>query len=103
MSGFFCSIHFYYSVNTFSIAAMAFSIAEYVTVPFYTDGHPPQQLVKCTAALTILIVAITKIMIVLVAIRIQVVFLVAKVLALTLIIIGGLVGLIQCRHRKSDC
>uniref|UniRef100_A0A3Q3VTN8 Zmp:0000001267 n=1 Tax=Mola mola TaxID=94237 RepID=A0A3Q3VTN8_MOLML len=29
MSGFFRSIHFYYSVNTFSIAAMAFSIAEY--------------------------------------------------------------------------
>lgn len=92
---FFAAITFIVVVKPFGTAASAFSIAEYVMALFYTDCPPPQLLVKCTAALTILLVAIVNILNVRVAIRVQVVFLVAKVLALILIVIGSLVQLIQ--------
>lgn len=92
---FFTAFTFILVVKPLSIAAMAFSIAEYVMAPLYTDCHPPQLVVKCTAAATILLLAIVNILNVRIAIRIQVVFLVAKVLTLTLIVIEGIVELIQ--------
>lgn len=78
-----------------SAAAMAFSIAEYLTAPFYTECQPPQLLVKSIAASTILIVATINALNVRVAVRVQVVFLVAKVLALALIVIGSTVPIAQ--------
>lgn len=78
-----------------SAAAMAFSIAEYSTAPFYTECQPPQLLVKSVAAFTILVVAIINVLNVRVAVRVQVVFLVAKVLALALIVIGSTVAIVQ--------
>lgn len=78
-----------------SAAAMAFSIAEYSTAPFYTECPPPQLVVKCIAAVTLLIVAIINSLNVRVAVRVQVVFLVAKVLALAVIVIGSTVAIIQ--------
>ncbi|XP_045919323.1 b(0,+)-type amino acid transporter 1 [Micropterus dolomieu] len=90
---FFAAVTFILVVKPFGIAAMAISIAEYVIAPFYTDCHPPQLVVKCAAAVAILVVATVNILNVRIAIRIQVVFLVAKVLTLTLIIIGGIVEL----------
>ncbi|XP_040916239.1 b(0,+)-type amino acid transporter 1-like [Toxotes jaculatrix] len=92
---FFAAITFILVVKPFGIAAMALSVAEYATAPFYTDCHPPQLVVKCAAAVSILVVAIVNIMNVRIAVRIQVVFLVAKVLALAFIVIGGIVALIQ--------
>uniref|UniRef100_A0A8C4I976 b(0,+)-type amino acid transporter 1 n=1 Tax=Dicentrarchus labrax TaxID=13489 RepID=A0A8C4I976_DICLA len=92
---FFAAFTFILVVKPFSMAAMAISIAEYVIAPFYPDCHAPQLVVKCAAAVTILVVAIANILNVRAAIRIQVVFLVAKVLTLTLIVIGGIVELIQ--------
>lgn len=77
------------------MAASSFSIAEYVVAPFYTECDPPRLLVKCVAATTILIVAIINILNVRFAVRVQVVFLVAKVLALTLIVIGSVVAVVQ--------
>ncbi|XP_042245199.1 b(0,+)-type amino acid transporter 1 isoform X1 [Thunnus thynnus] len=92
---FFAAITFILAVKPFGIAAMSFSIAEYAIAPFYVGCHPPQLVVKCAAAVAILIVAIANILNVRIAVRIQVVFLVAKVLTLTFIVIGGIVELIQ--------
>ncbi|GLD47558.1 b(0,+)-type amino acid transporter 1-like protein [Lates japonicus] len=92
---FFAAITFIMVVKPFSIAAMAISIAEYAIAPFYPGCYPPQLLVKCAATVAILVVAIVNILNVRLAIRIQVVFLVAKVVTLTFIAIGGIVELIQ--------
>lgn len=92
---FFAAITFILIVKPFGIAAMAISIAEYAVALFYTGCHPPQLIVKCVAAVAILIAATVNVLNARLAIRIQVVFLVAKVLALTIIITGGIVELIQ--------
>ncbi|KAL6105147.1 uncharacterized protein ACO6RY_06744 [Pungitius sinensis] len=92
---FFAAVTFILVVKPFGIAAMAISIAEYVLALFYTGCPPPHFLVKCAAAVAILVVATVNILNVQIAVRIQVVFLVAKVLALALIAIGGIVELIQ--------
>ncbi|XP_031177277.1 b(0,+)-type amino acid transporter 1 isoform X2 [Sander lucioperca] len=92
---FFAAITFILVVKPFSIAAMAISIAEYSLAPFYTGCLPPQLAVKCAAAVAILVVAIVNILNVRIAVKVQVVFLVAKVLALAFIVIGGIVELIQ--------
>ncbi|XP_070698299.1 b(0,+)-type amino acid transporter 1-like [Pempheris klunzingeri] len=92
---FFAAVTFILVVQPLSIAAMAISIAEYLLAPFYTECHPPELAVKCAAAVMILVVAIVNALNVRIAIRIQVAFLVAKVLTLTLIVIGGAVEVIQ--------
>lgn len=92
---FFAAMTFIIVVKPFSVAGMALSIAEYITAPFYTDCPPPQLLLKCNAAVAILVVALVNILNVRIAIKIQIIFLVAKVLALILIVIGGLMELIQ--------
>ncbi|XP_062413228.1 b(0,+)-type amino acid transporter 1 isoform X1 [Pungitius pungitius] len=92
---FFAAVTFILVVRPFGIAAMAISIAEYALALFYTGCPPPQLLVKCAAAVAILVVATVNILNVQIAVRIQVVFLVAKVLALAFIAIGGIVELIQ--------
>lgn len=92
---FFAAFTFILVVKPFSITAMAISIAEYAVAPFYPGCPPPQLAVKCAAAGAILVVTTANILNVRLAVRIQVVFLVAKVLTLTLIVIGGIVELIQ--------
>lgn len=92
---FFAAVTFILVVKPFSITAMAISLAEYATAPFYSGCAPPQLVVKCVAAATILIVATVNVLNVRLAVRIQVVFLVAKVLTLTFIVIGGIVALTQ--------
>ncbi|AWP16824.1 putative b(0-+)-type amino acid transporter 1-like [Scophthalmus maximus] len=89
------AVTFILVVKPFSITAMAISLAEYATAPFYSGCAPPQLVVKCVAAATILIVATVNVLNVRLAVRIQVVFLVAKVLTLTFIVIGGIVALTQ--------
>lgn len=97
LPAFFAAFTFAIVVKPMGISAAAFSIAEYATAPFYPGCPPPQLLVKGIAAAAILMVATVNILNVRAAIRIQVVFLVAKVLALVLIIIGGVVTIFQGR------
>lgn len=92
---FFAAITFIIVVKPFGIAGLAFSVAEYILALFYVDCPPPQLLVKCTAASAILLVATINILNVRAAIRVQVVFLVAKLLGLAVIILGGLVKLTE--------
>ena len=92
---FFAAFTFLFVVKPFGMAAISISIGEYATAPFYVDCPPPQLVVKCIAAATILVVATVNILNVRIALRIQVVFLVAKVVALTCIVIGGIVALTQ--------
>lgn len=92
---FFASFTFILLVKPFSMAAMAISIAEYAVAPFYPGCSPPQVVLKCVAAVTILVVATVNVLNVRIAVRIQVVFLVAKVLTLTFIVVGGIVAVIQ--------
>ncbi|XP_015246401.1 PREDICTED: b(0,+)-type amino acid transporter 1-like isoform X1 [Cyprinodon variegatus] len=92
---FFAAVTFILLVKPFSIAAMAISIAEYSMAPFYPGCQPPPLALKCTAALAILVVSSLNILNSRIAVRVQVIFLVAKVLALTFIVIGGILKLIQ--------
>ncbi|XP_038128124.1 b(0,+)-type amino acid transporter 1 isoform X1 [Cyprinodon tularosa] len=92
---FFAAVTFILLVKPFSIAAMSISIAEYSMAPFYPGCQPPPLAVKCTAALAILVVSSLNILNSRIAVRVQVIFLVAKVLALTFIVIGGILKLIQ--------
>lgn len=92
---FFAAITFIIVVKPFGIAGLAFSVAEYFLAVFYVDCPPPQLLVKCTAASAILIIATINSLNVRAAIRVQLVFLVAKLLGLVVIILGGLVKLTE--------
>uniref|UniRef100_A0A3P9BNE7 Zmp:0000001267 n=1 Tax=Maylandia zebra TaxID=106582 RepID=A0A3P9BNE7_9CICH len=68
---FFAAITFILLVKPFGIAAMAMGIAQYVMAPFYPGCPPPQLAVKCFAAFSILVVAITNILNVRFALRIN--------------------------------
>ncbi|XP_071327134.1 b(0,+)-type amino acid transporter 1 isoform X1 [Trachinotus anak] len=92
---FFAAFTFVLVVRPLTISAMGISIAEYGVAPLYTGCPPPQLLVKCAAAAIILVAASINILNVRIALRIQVVFLVAKVGTLTLIVIGGIVEVTQ--------
>ncbi|XP_051941742.1 b(0,+)-type amino acid transporter 1-like [Hippocampus zosterae] len=95
---FFAGITFIVVVRPLGAAAVALALAKYATAPFYVGCDPPQLLVKCVAALAILTVAIINVMNVRIAVRIQVVFLVVKVLTLMIIVIGGIVALTQSQR-----
>lgn len=88
---FFAAVTFILVVKPFSIAAMSISVAEYAMAPFYSGCQPPQLAVKCTAAAAILVVSTLNILNARIAVRVQVIFLVAKVLTLAVIVVGGMV------------
>lgn len=92
---FFSALNLIVLGKTFSLAALSISFAEYTLAPFYSGCDPPQLAVKCAAAGIILLVALLNCINVRLAVRIQVVFLFAKVLALTVIVIGGIVAVAQ--------
>ncbi|XP_023149676.2 b(0,+)-type amino acid transporter 1 isoform X1 [Amphiprion ocellaris] len=92
---FFAAVTFVLVVKPCSVAAMSISISEYAMAPFYGGCEPPQLAVKCAAVVCILVVATINILNVRVAVRIQVVFLIAKVIGLTVIVVGGFVAMIQ--------
>lgn len=75
--------------------AIALSCAEYVVAPFYGGCTPPVLVVKCVAAVSILFVAIVNCLSVRSATAIQVVTTIVKVLALTVIVVGGVVMLFK--------
>uniref|UniRef100_A0A667Z763 b(0,+)-type amino acid transporter 1 n=1 Tax=Myripristis murdjan TaxID=586833 RepID=A0A667Z763_9TELE len=92
---FFAAYNYILLTRTTSNTAASISVAQYALAPFYGDCHPPQLMVKCAAAAALLVAGILNSLSVRLVIRIQVVFLVAKVVSLLVIVIGGLVAVIQ--------
>ncbi|XP_035024443.1 b(0,+)-type amino acid transporter 1 [Hippoglossus stenolepis] len=82
-------------VRPAGVAGIALSFAQYVVAPFYPDCPPPALLVKCMAAVAIVALATVNCLNVRFAMSLQVFFMVVKVLALAVIIIGGVVMLIR--------
>ncbi|XP_047183300.1 b(0,+)-type amino acid transporter 1 isoform X3 [Scophthalmus maximus] len=80
-------------VRPAGVAGISLSFAQYVVAPFYPDCAPPVALVKCVAAVAIVTLATVNCLNVRFAMSVQVFFMVAKVLALAVIIVGGLVML----------
>ncbi|GLD47560.1 b(0,+)-type amino acid transporter 1-like isoform X3 [Lates japonicus] len=76
-----------------SATGIALGFAEYVVAPFYDGCTPPQLVVKCVAAGGIMVLAIVNCLSVRLATGIQVVSMVVKVLALAVIVLGGVVML----------
>lgn len=95
LPAFFSAVNLIALSKPFGAAALSISISEYALAPFYTGCDPPQLVVKCAAAGAILLIATLNCLNVRLAVRIQVVFLIAKVLALTVIVIGGIVAVAQ--------
>ncbi|XP_028995283.1 b(0,+)-type amino acid transporter 1 isoform X3 [Betta splendens] len=78
-----------------SAAALALTVAKYVVALFYDSCSPPELVVKCVAAGSIVLLAIVNCVSVRLATGIQVTCMVAKVLTLAVIAVGGIVMLIQ--------
>lgn len=95
----FSSVFF---VRPAGIAGMGLGVAQYVVAPFYSDCQPPVLVVKCVAAAAILTLGTVNCINVRLSMSVQVFFMVAKVLALAVIIIGGIVLLIQGHTENFD-
>ncbi|XP_058254411.1 b(0,+)-type amino acid transporter 1 isoform X1 [Hemibagrus wyckioides] len=95
LPAFFLAFTFIIVVKPASIAAKALSFAQYAVAPFYPGCMPPTLVVKCIAVVCILVVAIINMQNVRFAMAIQIIFLVAKVVGLMVIVIGGMVPMIQ--------
>lgn len=89
-------------VRPAGVAGMALGFAQYVVAPFYPDCPPPEVLVKCVAAASILLLAIVNCLNVRLSMSVQNFFMVAKVVALGVIIVGGLVMLFQGHTENFD-
>uniref|UniRef100_A0A3B4YVY9 Zmp:0000001267 n=1 Tax=Stegastes partitus TaxID=144197 RepID=A0A3B4YVY9_9TELE len=87
-------------VRPAGIAGISLSFAQYVVAPFYEGCSPPVLVVKCVAAAAILVLGTVNCLNVRFSMSVQVFFMVAKVLALAVIIIGGLVMLIRGTRRE---
>ncbi|NXH18395.1 BAT1 protein, partial [Bucco capensis] len=82
-------------VRPAGLAAVCLSFAEYAVAPFYPGCSSPQVVVKCTAAACILVLAIINCLNVRLATTIMNIFTAAKLLALLMIVVGGLVLLVK--------
>ncbi|XP_048831187.1 b(0,+)-type amino acid transporter 1 [Brienomyrus brachyistius] len=82
-------------VKPSGMAATALSFAQYILGPFYSDCPPPEVVVKCTAMTCLLLVATINVLSVRLSLSIQVLFLAAKMTALFIILVGGMVILAQ--------
>uniref|UniRef100_A0A8C2XM50 Zmp:0000001267 n=1 Tax=Cyclopterus lumpus TaxID=8103 RepID=A0A8C2XM50_CYCLU len=80
-------------VRPAGVAGISLSFAQYAVAFFYPDCPPPVPLVKCVAAVAIVVLATVNCLNVRFSMSVQVFFMVVKVLALAVIIIGGLVML----------
>ncbi|KAI5618843.1 b(0,+)-type amino acid transporter 1-like isoform X1 [Silurus asotus] len=95
LPAFFVAFTFVLVLKPAGIAAVALSLAQYAVAPFYSDCMPPTLVVKCIAVVSIFVVATVNMMNVRFAMAIQVIFLVAKVVGLMVIVIGGIVTMAQ--------
>uniref|UniRef100_A0AAV2JGD8 Amino acid permease/ SLC12A domain-containing protein n=1 Tax=Knipowitschia caucasica TaxID=637954 RepID=A0AAV2JGD8_KNICA len=82
-------------VRPAGVAGISLSFAQYAVAPFYPECPPPSLLVKAVAAVSILVLATVNCLNVRFSMSVQVFFMVAKVLALAVIIVGGVVMLIN--------
>ncbi|KAM4787490.1 LOW QUALITY PROTEIN: b(0,+)-type amino acid transporter 1-like [Cyanocitta cristata] len=78
-------------VRPAGLAAVCLSFAEYAIAPFYPGCSSPQVAIKCTAAACILILTIINCLNVRLATSVMNIFTAAKLLALLVIVVGGLV------------
>ncbi|XP_059209431.1 b(0,+)-type amino acid transporter 1-like [Centropristis striata] len=78
-----------------SATGIALSFAEYVVAPFYSGCTPPQLVLKLVAATAIVVLSVVNCMSVRLATTIQVLSMVVKLLAMAVIILGGVVKLFQ--------
>lgn len=78
-------------VRPAALAAVCLSFAEYAVAPFYPGCSSPQVVIKCTAAACILVLTIINCLNVRLAMSVMNVFTAAKLLALLVIVVGGLV------------
>ncbi|XP_026871147.2 b(0,+)-type amino acid transporter 1 isoform X1 [Electrophorus electricus] len=92
---FFVAFTFMFVMKPSNMAAVALGFAEYILAPFYQGCEPPALVVKCTAATCILVVASANILNIRFTMVAQVVFMAAKVIALTVIVIGGILTMVQ--------
>lgn len=76
-------------------AGLGLGFAQYAVAPFYSDCAPPEVVVKCVAAVAIVSLTIVNCINVRLSMSVQVFLTVAKVLALAVIIAGGVVMLVQ--------
>ncbi|KAF7704631.1 b(0,+)-type amino acid transporter 1-like [Silurus meridionalis] len=95
LPAFFVAFTFIIVLKPAGIAAVALSLAQYAVAPFYSGCMPPTLVVKCIAVVSIFVVATVNMMNVRFAMTIQVIFLVAKVVGLMVIVIGGIVTMAQ--------
>ncbi|KAG7328511.1 hypothetical protein KOW79_008455 [Hemibagrus wyckioides] len=95
LPAFFVAYTFTIVLKPASISAIALSLAQYAVAPFYPGCMPPTLVVKCIAAVSILVVVTINMLNVRFAMAIQVIFLVAKVVGLIVIVIGGIVTMAQ--------
>uniref|UniRef100_A0A8C6X4Z5 B(0,+)-type amino acid transporter 1 n=1 Tax=Naja naja TaxID=35670 RepID=A0A8C6X4Z5_NAJNA len=82
-------------VRPAGVAAVSLSFAEYALVPFYSGCSPPQVMIKCTAISCILFLTLVNCLSVRLAMSMMNIFTAAKLLALLVIAMGGLVLLAQ--------
>ncbi|KAI7804920.1 b(0,+)-type amino acid transporter 1 [Triplophysa rosa] len=92
---FFVAFTILFVTKPFGITAIALSLAKYALAPFYPGCTPPTLVIKCIAASCILVVATVNVLNVRFALVIQRFFLVAKLVGLMVIVIGGIVTLAQ--------
>uniref|UniRef100_A0A667ZTE2 Zmp:0000001267 n=1 Tax=Myripristis murdjan TaxID=586833 RepID=A0A667ZTE2_9TELE len=78
-----------------STTGIALSFAEYIVAPFYDGCTPPELVVKLVAAGALLVLAVINCMNVRLAMHIQMLTMVVKVLTLAVIILGGMVMLFK--------
>ncbi|XP_053488839.1 b(0,+)-type amino acid transporter 1 [Ictalurus furcatus] len=95
LPAFFVAYTFTIVVKPAGISAVALSFAQYAVAPFYPGCMPPTLVVKCIAVACIFVVATVNMLNIRFAMAIQVIFLVAKVVGLMVIIIGGIVAIAQ--------
>ncbi|XP_020639949.3 b(0,+)-type amino acid transporter 1 [Pogona vitticeps] len=82
-------------VRPASVAAVSLSFAEYTVAPFYPGCSSPEVAVKCTAACCILLLTLVNCLSVRLATSVMNLFTAAKLLALLVIVVGGVVVLAQ--------
>ncbi|XP_074516766.1 b(0,+)-type amino acid transporter 1 isoform X3 [Sebastes fasciatus] len=85
-----------------SATGVALSFAEYVVAPFYSGCSPPQLVLKLVAAGAIMVLTAVNCLSVRLATGIQVVSMAVKLLALAVIILGGVVMLFQGHTENFD-
>ncbi|KAI5618842.1 b(0,+)-type amino acid transporter 1-like isoform X1 [Silurus asotus] len=95
LPAFFVAFTFIIVVKPAGIVAVALSFAQYAVAPFYPGCMAPTLVVKFIAVVCIFVVAAINMMNVRFAMAIQVIFLLAKVVGLMVIVIGGIVTMAQ--------